>query len=458
MKICMVLYDPQAFGGLEEYATSLAIGLQAQGQEVSVLSTTWVPADNQYYRRLREHGVTLVQVPRWLSRPASHWPTKQRILAALMWLAMPLVLLLAAGLTLQRRIPWRQARISAHGWLRGQLQERLVAPDRRRPLALAMLNWWRRRWRPDLLHIQGYTATLLFVIDWAADHDLPVVYEEHQTPDPRFNWWQGFEQSINKATTVIAVSDTSAQGLRSVCGVTRPIVVRNPLLPDPAATTGWTGSANGRGRTSDAPLRVTTVARLDVAKGLTYLLDAIPLVRARHPGTHFEVYGSGALRAELLANADRLGLDGDAIFRGAFTDRAALSQIMAQTDIFAMSSILEGQPLAVVEAMSHGRAIVATTVGGIPELVRHGENGLLCAPRDPHALAAQICRLIEDAALRERLGRAARATYEKGPYQPEAVATHFISIYQQALCQGKARVAGLRPVAVLDQQESLPLS
>lgn len=453
----MVLYDPQPFGGLEEYATTLAIGLQAQGQEVSVLSTTWAPPDNQYYRRLREHGVRLVQVPRWLSRPASHWPTKQRILAALMWLATPLVLLLATGLALQRRIPWRQARISAHGWLRGQLQERLVAPDRRRPLALALLNWWRRRWHPDLLHIQGYTSTLLFVIDWAADHDLPVVYEEHQTPDPRFNWWQGFEQSINKATTVVAVSDTSAQGLRSVCGVTRPIVVRNPLLPDPAAT-GWTGSANGRGQSTDAPLRVTTVARLDVAKGLTYLLDAIPLVRARHPGTCFEVYGSGALRAELLAYADRLGLDGDAIFPGAFTDRAALARIMAQTDIFALSSILEGQPLAVVEAMSYGRAIVATTVGGIPELVRHGENGLLCPPRDAHALAAQICRLIEDAALRDRLGRAARATYAQGPYQPEAVATHFVSIYQQALRPSQARVVGARPVTLRDQRESLPPS
>jgi glycosyltransferase involved in cell wall biosynthesis len=433
MKICMILHDPQPFGGLEEYAATLAIGLKERGQQVSVLSTTWVSKDNQYLRRLLANGVTYVQVPKWLSRPASHWETKQKILKAILWIASPLILLLAFGLLFKRRIGLRQAWTSAHGWLRGQIQRRYFVHNRYQPLMLLLLEWWRLRWRPDLLHIQGYTTSLLFVIEWAHKRKIPVVYEEHQTPDARFNWWQGFEKSINKSTRVVAVSEKSAEALREVCGVTRPIVVRNPLLPDPLVS-GWHRN-NGNNNRARA-LRITTVARLVEAKGLAYLLDAAALIRKTHPKVEFRIFGEGELREELLAKAERLGLDGDSIFQGAFTNRKELDNIMARTDIFVLSSVLEGQPLGVVEAMAYGCPIVTTAVGGIPELIQDGVNGLLCPPRDPDCLAEKIKTLVEDPALRERLGRAARQSYEQGPFQPAAVTQHFISVYQDALREG----------------------
>ena len=71
MRICMVVYDMQAFGGLEEYAVALARGLQEEGHQVSILSAGWVPPDNQYLRRLREDGIRVVQWPGFISRPAS---------------------------------------------------------------------------------------------------------------------------------------------------------------------------------------------------------------------------------------------------------------------------------------------------------------------------------------------------------------------------------------------------
>ncbi|MBX3058074.1 MAG: glycosyltransferase family 4 protein [Anaerolineae bacterium] len=430
MKVCLVLYDPQEFGGLEEYATTLAVGLKQQGQEVSVLSMTWAPPDNQYFRRLRESGVTLVQIPKWLSWPASHWPTKVRILTAVMWILLPVTLFLAAGLWLRRRGSWWEAYDSVYGRLSGEIFQRFIAQNRREPLARLLLNWWRFRWRPDVLHIQGYTSTLLFAIEWAAAKKVPVVYEEHQTPDARFDWWKGFQQSINKATTVVAVSEESARALRSVCGVTRPIVVRSPLLPDPMAS-GW--KPDNKSAQGDDPIRISTVARLVVAKGLTYLLETIAQVKSTHPTVQFRVYGDGVLRQELLAQAEQLGLDGQAIFVGAFTSRDELSRIMSETDIFVMSSILEGQPLGVVEAMAYGRAILTTAVGGIPEIIEDGTNGLLCEPKKPACLAEKIRLLIEDPVLRTRLGQAARLSYERGPYQPVAVSDHFISIYSEAI-------------------------
>jgi glycosyltransferase involved in cell wall biosynthesis len=430
MRICMILHDPQPFGGLEEYAVTLAIGLKQQGQQVSVLSTTWVPRDNQYVRRLLAHGVMYVQVPKWLSRPASHWHTKRKILNSMLWLASPVIFLLAIGLIFARRNSPRQAWTSAHGWLRGQIQYRFIVPNYYQPLTRLLLFWWRMRWGPDLLHIQGYTSTLLFVIEWAHKMGIPVVYEEHQTPDARFNWWQGFEQSINKSTRVIAVSEKSAEGLREVCGVTRPIVVRNPLLPDPLVS-GW--HRNGK---RDQGLRITTVARLVEAKGLEYLLETIAKIKLTHANVNFKVFGDGPLRQTLLARAASLGLDGETIFAGPFSGREELSRIMAETDIFVMSSVLEGQPLGVVEAMAYGCPIVTTSAGGIPELIRDGVNGLLCPPRDPDCLAEKIKALVEDPSLRERLGRAARETYEQGPFQPVSVSEHFVSVYQDALREG----------------------
>jgi glycosyltransferase involved in cell wall biosynthesis len=426
----MVIYDMQEFGGLEEYAVTLAVGLQQEGHQVSILSAAWVPTDNQYLRRLREHELPIVQLPKWLSHPASHWPTKEKILALVMRLSAPLVFLLGAGLYLLKRFSWRQSFTSAQGWLRRQLMSRIIGPDRRKPLARLLLSLWRFRWLPDLLHIHGYTTNLLFAIEWANAKRLPVVYEEHQTPDARFDWWQGFQQSINKATTVVAVSEKSAEALRVVCGVTRPVVVRAPLLLDPMAG-GWRNKTR-RGQ-DNKPLQITTVARLYVTKGLTYLLEAIARIRQTHPATQFKVYGEGSLRQELLAYASKLGLDGNAIFVGAFTDREALSQIMAQTDIFVMSSILEGQPLGLVEAMAYGCPIVATRVGGIPELINDGVNGLLCEPGDSACLAQRIQTLIENPAFRSRLGQAARQSYEQGPFQPTSVCDHFISIYNEVL-------------------------
>jgi len=426
----MVLYEPQELGGLEEYAVTLAIGLHQRGHDLSVVSTTWTPATNQYLRRLREHGVTVVQVPKWLSRPASNWATKQKILDAVTGLTAPLIYGLACGLCLVRGTSWQQALISAQGWLRGHLLRWLIGPDRREPLARMLLSWWQWRWKPDLLHIQGYTKTLLFAIEWAHAKGIPVVYEEHQTPDAQFNWWQGFQQTINKAEIVVAVSETSAQALRTVCGVTQPIVVRNPLLPDPLAT-GWQRQAQVH--QPNAPVRITTVARLSVAKGLNYLLDAIKVVKQQHPTTEFRVYGEGDLHQDLLNYAAQLGLDGQAIFVGPFTSRDELADIMAATDIFVMSSILEGQPLAMVEAMAYGCPIVTTAVGGIPELIQSGTNGLLCQPKDPACLAANIRALIEDPELRRRLGQAARQSYEQGPYQPAALCEHFVAIYEEAL-------------------------
>lgn len=428
----MVLYDMQEMGGLEEYTITLAVGLQQSGHEVCLLSTAWVPPNNQYLVRLRNSQVKFLHLPKWISYPASDWRTKEKILNIFTFLFSPVILLLGVLLMVVRRGPAGDSLRSARNWLRGQLMDRYIGRDWRKPFVRLILWLMKISWRPDILHIQGYTNSLLFVIDWAHSRNLPIVYEEHQTPDAQFDWWRGFQQHINKADLVVAVSEKSAQALRAICGVTQPIAIQGPLVPDPFVS----GFQADSGAGPKNFLQLTATSRLFVTKGLVYLLDALKSIRERHPGTCLKVYGEGPLREELQAYADTLGLNGKDIFVGAFTSREDLHKIMLQTDIFVMPSILEGQPVALVEAMSYGRPIVATRVGGIPELIQDGVSGFLCEPADSACLTYKINRLIEDPVLRSQLGSAARKCYELGPFQPAAVCENFVSIYHRALQGG----------------------
>ncbi len=429
MRVCMLMYDVQDFGGLEEYAINLATGLRQAGHDVSVLSVHYIPPGNQYARRVRAAGIPLAQPPRWISHLAADWATKERVLAAAMTVAAPITWVAAAGLAVGRRQGWSSSLASAHGWLRRQIMTHVVGPNRSPALGRAMLWWWRLRWRPDVVHMHGYTSNLLFAIEWAHARGLPVAYQEHQTPDAQFDWWKGFDRIVNKANLVVAASDISADKLRSIAGVTRPIVASEPIMPDPMAA-GWRRPTRPPGQ---GPTRMVTLARLYVTKGLIHLLDAIVDVRRTHPDTVFTVYGDGPLRDGLLAAAAARGLDGRQIFQPAFTDRQSLTRILGENDVFVMSSILEGQPLALIEAMAHGCPIVTTTVGGIPELIQDGVNGLLCPPADAAKLADAIRVMIDDPALRDRLGRAVRQSYEKGRFSPATVCQTFVRAYQQAI-------------------------
>jgi glycosyltransferase involved in cell wall biosynthesis len=430
MKICMVVYDLQEFGGLEELVINSAVGLKHLGHQPCIFSTAYVSPNNQFYRRLKENKIPYVQLPKWVSYPASNWPTKQRIIDIVIRLCSPVIFLLAGGVFLIKRKKWAQSYISARGWIHKHLLDTFIGPDHRKPFAQILLNRWVTRWQPDLLHLHGYTENLLFVIEWAYKKKLPIVYEEHQTPSDQFDWWKNFKHTINKSTVVIAVSEKSAESLKLICGVTKPIFVVPPLVPDPYKN--FVNRNNNQNKQVQN-INITTVARLWITKGLSFLVEAIAKVTKVHPNVRFRVYGDGPLRTELLAKAKEFGLDGEDIFVGSFTDRKELSNILGQTDVFVLPSILEGQPAALIEAMACGLPIVSTSVGGIPELIQDGVNGLLCNPGDPEDLARKISIMLNDDELRLKLGCEARRTYEDSPFEPITNCQLLLDVYKEVM-------------------------
>ena len=172
------------------------------------------------------------------------------------------------------------------------------------------------------------------------------------------------------------------------------------------------------------------IARLTTQKAHQVLLDAIAN-DARLSTLHLIVVGDGELRAQLESRAATLGIHQRVHFLGARRD---LGNILAAIDMFAMPSLWEGLPLAMVLAMGAGLPVVASRVAGIPEVVSDGVNGLLVTPGDAAELGAALARLVHDDTLRVLLGQAARA-FVRPRFGVDGYVTSVSALYDRLLAE-----------------------
>jgi glycogen(starch) synthase len=156
------------------------------------------------------------------------------------------------------------------------------------------------------------------------------------------------------------------------------------------------------------PGRILVVGRLERAKGQDMLLEALPAVRERVPDAHLRLVGDdGGMAAQLSSRAASLGVPHAVVQAGA-RPRTELPAEYRAAAVCAVPSRFESFPYSCLEAMSCGRAVVASRAGGLTEAVRDEEDGLLVDSEDPAALAAALTRLLLDSSERRRLGQAAR--------------------------------------------------
>ncbi len=158
------------------------------------------------------------------------------------------------------------------------------------------------------------------------------------------------------------------------------------------------------GLAPSAPL-VGIIARLVPIKGVDVFLAAAARLASARPAATFVVVGDGVQRDSLAAHAASLGIADRVRFLGW---RADLPEIYADLDVVVLTSRNEGTPLSVIEALTTERAVVATAVGGVPDVIDSPGIGSLVPPEDPDAVAAAIARLLDDPALRLAMGRAGR--------------------------------------------------
>lgn len=152
-------------------------------------------------------------------------------------------------------------------------------------------------------------------------------------------------------------------------------------------------------------LLIGSVGRLVALKNHRLLLELMPALAADWPAVQLVLLGDGPLRAELESLADSLGIGDRVHLLGARDD---VAQLLPALDIFALPSLTEGLSIALLEACAAGLTIVATTVGGNPEIVSDGRTGRLVPPSDIDAMRIALAELLDDPASRTRLGAAAR--------------------------------------------------
>jgi L-malate glycosyltransferase len=178
----------------------------------------------------------------------------------------------------------------------------------------------------------------------------------------------------------------------------------------------------------EAPL-VGNVAALVPHKGQRHLVEAAARVLPEHPDARFIIAGEGELRASLEQQIRQHHLEKHVMLVGFRADILSLHKAF---DLFAMSSVTEGLGTSLLDAMACGKPIVATTAGGIPEVVVHEETGLLVPPRDPPAMAAAIARLLADPGLRRQMGEAGLARV-RTHFSAETMVQNTLRVYQQVV-------------------------
>lgn len=171
---------------------------------------------------------------------------------------------------------------------------------------------------------------------------------------------------------------------------------------------------------------VGCVANYKPEKGLSSLLAAAAAMRESRPALRYVLVGEGALRSRLEADIARLDLGGIVRLHGTAADARRLYPAF---DLYVQASETEGLPNVVLEAAAAGLPIVATAVGGTTEILTHEQDGLLVGPRSPDALATAIGRLVDDPALRERLGQA--ALRRSADYAPERLVAATAALYRR---------------------------
>jgi len=225
---------------------------------------------------------------------------------------------------------------------------------------------------------------------------------------------------------VIAVSSEIAQALGRLYGQDRLVCIHNGIdLEAVRITTERTEKRKEWGIDGKVIL-IGTVGRLVPVKGHAVLLEAFRIMSQFHQNVALIFVGDGPLRVELEAEASRMGLGRTVIFSGHQEQSYDFINMM---DVFVLPSLHEGIPMVLLEALALRRPVVASRVGGIPEVLVHGYSGVLVSPSNPEELATAIQSLIESPSKAVAFGSSGRSQVES-EFSAALMATRTAEMYR----------------------------
>jgi glycosyltransferase involved in cell wall biosynthesis len=280
--------------------------------------------------------------------------------------------------------------------------------------------------RPDL--VSTHTAKAGWIGRAAcARLAIPVIYTPHG--------WSIGQRISGPLGAVFTVAERAAarwtDAIICVCEHEKRLALSKRVAPAEKLHVVYNGvrdvASELRARPELDPVRICSIARFESPKDHRTLLQALAALRAEP--WELDLVGDGPLEAKTRGMAGELGLAGRIRFLGYLGEPA---HALAAAQLFVLSSRSEGFPRSVLEAMRAGLPVVASDVGGVGESVTDGVNGLLVPAESPEALAAALGKLMAEPALRQRMGAAARATFETR-FRWESMVENTAAIYATVL-------------------------
>lgn len=282
-------------------------------------------------------------------------------------------------------------------------------------------------------HFLVLRSRLWRAFPWVAFH------HGYTSTDRKMRLYNQFDRwSLPKADRVITVCEAFAQDLARTKGVARArvSVKHNSIRPQSSSVAEEARALREQLRIADDERIVLAVGRLSREKAHADLIEACNHLRATHPDlkAKFVIVGEGPERDNLEALAASLGISDRIIFTGHESDVRPYYEF---ADVLANSSHSEGSPYVLLEAMSIGLPIVATAVGGVPEMLKDEDSALLVPARNRQAMAAAIARLLSDEQLAKTLSKNATGLVATR-FSPEAYVRSLTEIYREVI-RGRAR-------------------
>jgi glycosyltransferase involved in cell wall biosynthesis len=383
--------------GADEIAVMYAAELKRAGHTPAILLVRPPASDDPLAARLREAGVPLTS----LASPA-----------------------FSASLATGRKLAIRAMRMLKPASQLIRTKSRNIVFDLMQRYHDACCAYLARE-RPDVVHVLTPDQGAMMLIQSAHTVGVPVVYQEVGLPFHP----PGFEEVYERFTSVLPLCAKVAvlsprlarETNRALPQVAYPSVL--PLISHEVR--------NGTpvSKPEQRPVTFGFAARLEYLKGPLQFVEAFRRVHAAQPNVAVRIAGEGSQRQEIVAALRRHGLENKCRLLGVYHSVTERNDFMASIDVFVLPSLTEGTPNAIIEAMAHQKPIVATNVGGIPDLVSD-DAGILVPPNDVEALTAAFARLAGDPQLLETMGTAAGKRYEQF-FTPHAVVPLLVDFYER---------------------------
>ncbi|MBV8206221.1 MAG: glycosyltransferase [Acidobacteria bacterium] len=290
-----------------------------------------------------------------------------------------------------------------------------------------------RRYRPDVVHCHNATPTIAGA-PAARIAGVPcVVATRHQLVAPPHNWRRELK---------FALASRFCHWNVAVCEATRRNLLNSGLAPERSTVTIYNGAEGPRrleeqraGSYSAAGgFTFVHVGRLVPEKDQRTLLKAFAMAQKIRPELRLQIVGGGVLQQELLSLARELGLNGNFEFCGEQRD---VAPFLLNADAFVMSSVSEGLPVSLIEAMSAGLPLIVTDAGGMGEVVKLARAGIIVPPGSQEALAAAMVEAAANPRKTEQLAASSRAAY-LAYFRPEAMLDGYNRLYASALREAHA--------------------